>query len=83
VLVDAEKTLGSVQTTFDSVQPPATTASDELRTTLDPLLESAASQLTELRIAARRGSTGALGSTADDLGRTADQLEAFATEHGG
>jgi hypothetical protein len=83
VLTAAEQTLGSVRTTFDSVQPPPTAASDDLRSTLDPLLESAGSDLTELRIAARRDRTGALGSTADHLSKTADQLEAFAAEHGG
>jgi Mn2+/Fe2+ NRAMP family transporter len=44
-----------VRATFDSVQPPATSAADELRAALDPLLESAASDVTELRIAARFG----------------------------
>jgi len=72
-----------VRATFDSVQPPATSAADELRAALDPLLESAASDVTELRIAARRDRTGALASAADDLSGIADQLEAFAGEHGG
>jgi hypothetical protein len=53
VLVDAEQALGSVRATFDSVQPPPTSAADGLRATLDPLLESAASDVTDLRIAAR------------------------------
>jgi hypothetical protein len=83
VLVDAEQALDSVRATFDSVQPPATSAADELRAALDPLLESAASDVTELRIAARRDRTGALASAADDLSGIADQLEAFAGEHGG
>lgn len=82
VLTSSEQALGSVRTTFDSVQPPPTAASDRLRSTLDPLLESASSEVTELRIAARRDRAGALGSTADHLSRTADQLEAFAGEHG-
>jgi len=82
VLVNAEQTLGSVRATFDSVQPPATSAADELRAGLDPLLESAASDVTELRIAARRGQTSALGDTVD-LSGVADQLEAFTEEHRG
>jgi hypothetical protein len=82
VLVNAEQTLGSVRATFDSVQPPATSAADELRAALDPLLESAASDVTELRIAARRGQTSALGDTVD-LSGVADQLEAFTEEHRG
>jgi hypothetical protein len=83
VLVDAEEALGSVQTTFDSVQPPATSAADHLRAALDPLLQSAASDLTELRIAARRERADALRSAARDLTGIADKLEAFAQEHGG
>jgi hypothetical protein len=79
--VDAEQTLGSVRATFDSVQPPATSAADDLRGTLDPLLASAASDVTELRIAARRERPGALDTAADDLTGIADQLEAFAREH--
>ena len=79
--MDAEEALGSIRTTFDSVQPPATRAADELRRTLDPLLESAASDVTELRIAARRERPGALATTADDLAGVADQLEGFAQEH--
>lgn len=81
VLEDAEQTLGSVQTTFDSVQPPATAAADGLRAALDPLLQSAASDVTDLRIAARRGRSGDLASTADDLSTIADRLEAFGQEH--
>jgi hypothetical protein len=80
-LVDAEDTLGSVQTTFDSVQPPDTRAADDLRGTLDPLLEDAGSGLTDLRIAARRDDAAALTSTAASLVGVADQLDAFAQEH--
>lgn len=82
VLVDAEQALGEIRTTFDSVQPPPTRAADKLRGTLDPLLESAASDATELRIAARRERPGALGTAADDLAGIADELERFAQEHG-
>jgi len=83
VLEDAEQTLGSVRATFDSVQPPATQGADDLRAALDPLLESAASDVTDLRIAVRRDRTGDLVSTADDLSTLADRLEAFGQEHGG
>jgi hypothetical protein len=81
VLVDSEEALGSVQHTFDSVQPPDTAAADDLRSTLDPLLEDAASGLTDLRIAARRDDTGQLESIAGDLSGVADQLEAFGKKH--
>ena len=80
-LVDAEDTLGSVRTTFDSVQPPDTPGADDLRAALDPLLEQAGSGLTDLRIAARRDDRAALASTAADLGAVADRLDAFAQEH--
>ena len=83
VLQDAEQTLSSVRDTFDSVQPPATSAADRLRATLDPLLESAGSDVTDLRIAARRGRSGDLASAAGDLSGLADRLEAFGQEHGG
>jgi hypothetical protein len=80
-LVDAEESLGSVQTTFDSVQPPDTRAADDLRGTLDPLLEDAGSGLADLRIAARRDDAAALTSTAAHLTGVADKLDAFAQEH--
>jgi hypothetical protein len=80
-LVDAEDTVGSVRTTFDSVQPPDTSGADDLRAALDPLLEHAGSGLTDLRIAARRDDRAALTSTAHDLGGVADQLDEFAQEH--
>jgi hypothetical protein len=80
-LVDAEDSLGSVRTTFDSVQPPDTRAADDLRGELDPLLEQAGSGLTDLRIAARRADARALASSAADLTGVADQLDAFAQEH--
>ena len=82
VLVDAEEAFGSVQATFDSVQPPATPAADALRATLDPLLQDAGSGLTDLRIAARRQQRNPLGATAHDLSGVADKLEAFGKEHG-
>jgi hypothetical protein len=81
VLVDADESLGSVTTTFDSVQPPDTTEADDLRATLDPLLEEAGSGLTDLRIAARRDDTAELESIADDLSDVTDQLETFGKQH--
>jgi len=81
LLVDAEEAIGSVRATFDSVQPPETDAADALRATLDPLLEDAGSGLTDLRIAARRDLRDDLRTTADELGATTDDLEAFGDEH--
>jgi hypothetical protein len=83
LLVESEDALGSVQTSFDSVQPPATSGADALRQALDPLLEKAGSSLTDLRIAARRDRPADLRSAAGDLSAVADKLDAFAQEHGG
>jgi len=81
MLVAAEEALGSVQDTFDSVQPPAAAGADSLRDTLDPLLDDAGSAVTELRIAARRDRDVTLRTTAGDLTGTADELEAFGKQH--
>jgi hypothetical protein len=81
LLVEAEEALGSVVTTFDSIQPPAAAAADALRATLDPLLEDAGTGVTELRIAARRDQLDDLRTTADDLSGVADELDAFAKQH--
>jgi hypothetical protein len=81
VLVDAEEALGSARTTFDSVQPPPTGEADALRSTLDPLLESAGSALTDLRIAARRDRSDDLSTAVTELTEATDRLDAFAEEH--
>jgi hypothetical protein len=81
-LVDAEDTIGAVSSTFTSIQPPATAAADDLRGQLQPLLDDASSAITEMRIAARRGSTAALTAAAGELATAADDLDAFAAEHG-
>jgi hypothetical protein len=81
LLVEAEESLGSVRSTFDSVQPPATPDADALRDALDPLLEDAGSGVTELRIAARRDRQDDLRTTAGDLSGVADELEAFGKQH--
>src|SRR4051794_9754786 len=83
VLVDAEQALGSVRATFDSVQPPATAAADELRAPLPPLRAPPAPAAPERRTPPRRNRTDALGSVADDLSGIADQLEAFTRGHRG
>ena len=80
-LVDAESALGAVQHSFDSIQPPATAAADDLRAELDPLLDDAGAAATAMRIAARRDRTDALTAAAEQLAATADELDAFAEEH--
>jgi hypothetical protein len=83
VLSEAEDSIGSVTSTFDSVQPPTTATADALRSTLDPLLQDAGSAIADLRIAARRNMTADMDSSAHDLRAAADKLDAFAKEHGG
>jgi hypothetical protein len=81
LLQESETAVGSVTSTFDSVQPPPTTAADALRDILDALLARADSEVRELRIAARRGQRGELSQQAGALSVTADRLERFAQEH--
>jgi hypothetical protein len=80
-VVDAENTLGAIETTFTSIEPPPSAAADRLRGTLDPLLQDAGSAASDLRIAVRRNSTAALSASADDLAEAADKLDAFAQDH--
>lgn len=54
LLGHAEEEAGSVQTTFDSIQPPNQDA-DRLRDEVDAVLAQAVSALGDVRIAARRG----------------------------
>jgi hypothetical protein len=77
VLTDAEDAISSIQNTFDSIQPPDTSASDALRDELDELLGEASDGMATLRIAARRGDTDSLTATAKDLESTAKQLQEF------
>jgi hypothetical protein len=83
VLVDAEEGIGSVATSFDSIQPPDDPASDELRGELDELLSAGSDGVAQLRIAARRGDTAALDATVRELTPVAERLEAFGEEHAG
>jgi hypothetical protein len=81
-VTSAEETLGSVSSTFSSIQPPATASADRLRAQLGDLLDEATSNATELRIASRRTDDAALTRAADGLATAADDLEDFAREHG-
>jgi hypothetical protein len=83
VLVDAEESFGSIQTTFDSIQPPDDPDADKLRAELDALLSDGSDGIGQLRIQARRGDTAAMASTARDLASTADGLNRFGEEHAG
>jgi hypothetical protein len=73
----AEKDALAVQSTFDSVQPPDA-AADRLRSTVDDLLGSATTGLTEMRIVSRRGELDKLPALADRLRPTLDELRLLA-----
>jgi hypothetical protein len=83
LLSQAEDGFGSIQTTFDSVQPPADPAADELRDALDKLLSAGADAIGQVRIAARRQRTGELTAAARSLAPVAAGLERFGQEHPG
>ena len=81
VLAEAEEDAGSAQGTFDGIQPPDDHA-DELRASLDDLLDDATTILTDLRIAARRGRFAELPELAKPLPKLAAKLDDFAEAHG-
>ena len=83
VLSDSEDAFSSIQTTFDSIQPPDTRAADALRTGLDTLLSDGADGMMQLRILARRNDTRMLAVEAHKLTSTAAGLDRFKREHDG
>ena len=83
VLTNAEDAFGSIQHTFDSVQPPEGKAADDLRDALDGLLSDGSDTLGQLRIAARRGSVEDMAGAAGSLGKVAAGLDRFGQEHSG
>jgi hypothetical protein len=66
---DAEQDAQSVITSLDSVQPPDR-ASITLRTQADQVLQDASSQLSDLRIAQRRGDQASMRHTLGELATT-------------
>ncbi|MFG2007218.1 hypothetical protein ACGFNU_49515 [Spirillospora sp. NPDC048911] len=80
VFSDQETALTSVQSTFDSVQPPSS-AADDLRDGLDELLTEAVDQVAQLRIDSRRGGFRPDRATLQALDAIADRLDRFAEEH--
>ncbi|MCU1601642.1 MAG: hypothetical protein JWO22_2351 [Frankiales bacterium] len=76
---NAEKDALAVQSTFDGVQPP-NAAADRLKGTVDDLLASATTGLSQMRIACRRGHLDRLPALADGLRSTLDELR-FLAEH--
>ncbi|HYT11035.1 MAG TPA: hypothetical protein VEL73_10290 [Mycobacteriales bacterium] len=82
-LSSAEDSLSSIQTAFDSVQPPATATSDRLRDTLDRLLSRGSDGLAQLRIASRREDHAVVAEATRSLQQVADGLDRFEQEHSG
>jgi hypothetical protein len=80
ILTEAEEDAGSVQATFDSIQPPDA-QSDSLQEELDRLFVRAVSSLTDLRVAARRTQLDALPRLARPLDGIAEDLERFVMAH--
>lgn len=82
VLSESEDAFSSVQSTFDSIQPPDTDRADKLRDGLDKLLSDGSAGMAQLRILARRHDRARLAAEARTLGATADGLDTFARGHG-
>jgi hypothetical protein len=80
VLAEAEEDAGAAQGTFDGIQPPDRHA-DQLRASLDELLDEATSTLADLRVAARRGHLDQLRGLAAPLPKLSAQLAGFAEAH--
>jgi hypothetical protein len=81
VLSHSEEAFTSVQSQFDSIQPPDTATADQLRNSLDSLLSTGADGLAQLRILVRRGDTDQLKTEAAKLEPTARKLNSFAQAH--
>jgi hypothetical protein len=81
VLVGAEEAFGSIETTFDSIQPPDDPSADQLRNDLDGLLSTGSDGIEQLRILARRDDAAGMAKISAELGRTADDLDRFHEEH--
>jgi hypothetical protein len=77
LLTQAETDYSSVQGTFDSIQPPATSRADDIRTKLDTILSAGSDVLSQLRIVARRGDEAELVKQAADIPKLVSKLQAF------
>ena len=78
---DAEEALDGLESTFGSIQPPGARA-DALGRELGELLASAAENVRDVRVAARRGALSGLEEAAEPLGHDADALQRFQDAHG-
>lgn len=83
VLSESEDAFSSIHATFDSIQPPNTDTSDQLRDSLDNLLADGADGMAQLRVLARRQDSSALAAEARKLVATTERLGKFVKDHGG
>jgi hypothetical protein len=81
ILGEAEDNVGSVQTTFDSVQPPDARA-DKLRAAVDGYLGQADQVLSALRIAVRRGQLDQLARIGSPLAKLVAEMNRFEAVNG-
>ena len=79
-IADAEIDAETARDAFASIQPPDET-SDQVRTTLLPMVQQACDTIADVRIAARR-SDASLSQVAAPLEQIANQLEAFSSRYG-
>lgn len=82
VVSEQEDVLDGLGSTFGSVQPPPGRGSESVRAELVALLDDALGAVGDLRIAARRGDTGAEEPLLAELHDSADALRAFVEHHG-
>jgi hypothetical protein len=75
----AEEDASSVQSQFDSVQPPSENA-DAMRDKLDELLSAAVDTLADLRITVRRGELDQLADVAEPLHKVLEELTALSED---
>lgn len=83
VISASEEAMTSVQGSFDSIQPPDDPSADALRNDLDTSLTSAASDVSDLRIATRREQRKDMAMLVAQLKKVASDLQKFSQEHGG
>jgi hypothetical protein len=81
MLSEAEAAVAGAESTFSSLQPPPGTAADQVRHSMEGLLQRAGDELIDMRIEARRGQLDGLGAHGPALVRIADDLEAFSGRH--
>lgn len=79
VLGGCEEDASSVQSQFDSVQPPSK-AADDVRDALDEQLQDATDTLADLRIAVRRGELDQLATIAEPLHDVLKKLQDMSEE---